>query len=252
MENKLITVSGVTGYIDENGTAMLNLENVARGLGFTEKKPDGTDYIRWSRVEGYLREFNFATSGEGGYLPDNTFIPENIFYRLAMKASNKTAIDFQCKIADEILPSIRKTGTYSVKSMTQAELIFGLAQCNVELEKKVLTLDSKVTNALEVFSKAVEPSWKESMNKTLNGLIKTHRLNYQVFKGDLYAELDRTAQVSIAKRQTNLRKRTKQGGATVAECTAITKLDIIDRNPQLRLIFEGIVRKYQAKYVVGV
>lgn len=250
MENKLITVSGVTGYIDENGTAMLNLENCARGLGFTTVATSGNECVRWSRVEQYLTELGF--NHDNGYFPDNTFIPENIFYRLAMKASNKTAIDFQCKIADEILPSIRKTGTYSVKSMTQAELIFGLAQCNVELEKKVLTLDSKVTNALEVFSKAVEPSWKESMNKTLNGLIKTHRLNYQVFKGDLYAELDRTAQVSIAKRQTNLRKRTKQGGATVAECTAITKLDIIDRNPQLRLIFEGIVRKYQAKYVVGV
>jgi len=40
------------------------------------------------------------------------FIPENIFYRLAFKASNKTAVDFQCKVADEILPTIRKHGFY--------------------------------------------------------------------------------------------------------------------------------------------
>ena len=110
MENKLITVSGVTGYIDENGTAQLNLDNVARGLGFTQIAASGNEAVRWERVNKYLEEFGFIpTSGDGG------FIPENIFYRLAMKASNKTAIDFQCKIADEILPAIRKTGTYISK-----------------------------------------------------------------------------------------------------------------------------------------
>ena len=43
-------------------------------------------------------------------LPD--YIPENIFYRLAMKARNETAEAFQAKIADEVIPSIRKTGGY--------------------------------------------------------------------------------------------------------------------------------------------
>ena len=34
--NDLITIKNVRGYIDEKGTAFLNLEDVARGLGFTE------------------------------------------------------------------------------------------------------------------------------------------------------------------------------------------------------------------------
>ena len=40
------------------------------------------------------------------------FIPENIFYRLAMKAKNETAERFQALIADEVIPTIRKTGGY--------------------------------------------------------------------------------------------------------------------------------------------
>jgi anti-repressor protein len=104
--NSLITINGVRGYIDSNGTAQLNLEDVSRGLGFTETKGD---YIRWQRVDGYLSEFGFSTCGERA-----EFIPENIFYRLAMKAKNETAEKFQAKVADEILPAIRKTGTYSV------------------------------------------------------------------------------------------------------------------------------------------
>lgn len=44
---------------------------------------------------------------------ENTrFIPENIFYLLAMKASNEAAKTFQLKIANEILPTIRKHGMY--------------------------------------------------------------------------------------------------------------------------------------------
>lgn len=35
MTNNLVTIKDVKGYLDEKGTAFLNLEDVARGLGFT-------------------------------------------------------------------------------------------------------------------------------------------------------------------------------------------------------------------------
>lgn len=38
MQNNLITVNNVRGYIDENNVAWLNLEDVAIGLGFTKKR----------------------------------------------------------------------------------------------------------------------------------------------------------------------------------------------------------------------
>lgn len=107
--NEVITISGVDCY-EENGTAYLKLEAVARGLGFTTtQNVGGTEYVnvRWKRVEEYLGEIGFATNGKR---PD--FIPENIFYRLAMKAKNETAERFQALVADEIIPSIRKHGAY--------------------------------------------------------------------------------------------------------------------------------------------
>lgn len=45
------------------------------------------------------------------------FIPENIFYRLAMKAKNEAAEKFQAKIADEVIPSIRRHGLYAVDQL---------------------------------------------------------------------------------------------------------------------------------------
>jgi len=108
--NELITIEKVRGFIGENGIIFLNLEDVARGLGFVDIK-NRIEYIRWNRVEKYLKDFGFATSGE------NDFIPENIFYLLAMKGKNEIARNFQLKVANKILPAIRKTGMYATDEL---------------------------------------------------------------------------------------------------------------------------------------
>ena len=115
--NEIITVQNVRGYIDAEGTAWLNVEDVARGLGFVMIRKervtaDGDNYsaVRWDRVNGYLQEFGYDKE-----VGKDDFIPENMFYLLAMKASNEVAKKFQLKIANEILPAIRKTGSYSVR-----------------------------------------------------------------------------------------------------------------------------------------
>lgn len=100
-----MNISGVSCY-EKDGTAYLNLEAVARGLGFTQTK-NGVEYVKWERVSAYLSELGFSPEvGKDGY------IPENIFYRLAMKARNETAEKFQALVADEIIPTIRRTGGY--------------------------------------------------------------------------------------------------------------------------------------------
>jgi len=101
----IITISNIKSSIDEKQTVWLNLEDISKGLGFTQIK-NGVEYVRWERVNQYLNELKFPTNGENG------FIPENIFYRLAMKANNEVADKFQEKIANEVLPSIRQNGGY--------------------------------------------------------------------------------------------------------------------------------------------
>lgn len=130
---KLIEIHGVRGYIDDNGTAQLNLEDVSRGLGFIQNK-SGVSYVRWDRVNGYLTDMGFPQ------LVGKDYIPENVFYRLSMKGESEAAIQFQSKVADEILPQIRKTGSYSVTPLftlpqTMSEALRLLAD---EMESKIL------------------------------------------------------------------------------------------------------------------
>lgn len=106
----VVNVENIRGYVDQtSGVVFLNLEDVAYGLGFTETKPNGAVYIITNRVRKYLQNLGFDTSVENFR---QCYIPENIFYRLSMKANNKTATAFQERIANEILPMIRRTGMY--------------------------------------------------------------------------------------------------------------------------------------------
>lgn len=86
--NDIISINGIDGY-EKDGTAYLKLETVARGLGFTKTETKGgTEYttVRWERVFGFLHEIGFDHKwAKDGY------VPENIFYRLAMKAKNEAA-----------------------------------------------------------------------------------------------------------------------------------------------------------------
>lgn len=115
MQQKLISVANIRGYVSGE-MVMLNAEDVARGWGFTQIK-NGTEYVRWDRVNDYLKEFGFSPQ-----VGKDDYIPENIVYRLGFKASNETAQKFQALLADNVLPNIRKFGAYMTEETLEAAL----------------------------------------------------------------------------------------------------------------------------------
>ena len=118
--NEIINIQGIECY-EKDGTAYLKLDTVARGLGFVQtQNKNGTEYtsIRWETVFRYLEDIGFPNK-----LGKDDFIPENVFYRLAMKAKNETAERFQAFIADEVIPSIRRHGVYMTPETLEAAIL---------------------------------------------------------------------------------------------------------------------------------
>lgn len=118
--NDIMNISGIECF-EKDGVAYLKLETVAWGLGFTKAEvKNGKEYasVRWERVFGFLKEIDFDHKWA-----KEDFIPENIFYRLAMKAKNEAAEKFQAKIADEVIPSIRKHGAYMTPETLEAAIL---------------------------------------------------------------------------------------------------------------------------------
>lgn len=246
--NDIITVSGVSGYIDQNNTAWLNTENVARGLGFTQTK-SGIEYVRWETVNGYLSDLGFSQ------LVGKEFVPENIFYRLAMKAKNATAEAFQAKVADEILPAIRKTGSYSAKSMTPIQMLAAQAQAMADLERKTnaalessQAVQKRFDGAVDALAAPTPVNWQTATKDKIAHICKVNGLSYLKEYDALYRELEHNAHVDLKSRVGRLKGRMEKAGYTRKERESVTQLHVISRDPALKLAFDGIVRRFAAKY----
>lgn len=91
-----------------DGSISISAEDTAIGFGWIQEK-NGKKYVRWETLNGYCMELGFSQQ-----VGKDDYIPESLFYRLGMKANNIVADKFQNWLAFEVIPSIRKTGTYSM------------------------------------------------------------------------------------------------------------------------------------------
>lgn len=140
-------------------------------------------------------------------------------------------------------------------SLSPAEQLLAQAQLMVEQERRLKALENRaerteqtMQKTLDIFSApAVSPDdWTEAMNHQINTLVERYEANHQKYRSDLYKELESTAGVDLTLRQTRLRNRMKNAGATVSECKSVSKLQVVARDRKLRPIFESIVRRRAA------
>lgn len=129
---------------EENGQILFDAESAAIGLGIVSKAKGYTN-IRWSRVNDYL-----DSAKSGRKIQKGDFITEPQFYKLAIKANNETAEKFQDWVTSEVLPAIRKHGTYMTDQtiedvLTNPDTIIRLATDLKNERKEKLMLAQQVT-----------------------------------------------------------------------------------------------------------
>lgn len=69
------------------------------------------------------------------------FVNEQNLYRVIMRSDKPKAEPFQDWVCGEVLPSIRKTGQYSIKTLTPAQQLLANAQLLVEMEQRQSQLE---------------------------------------------------------------------------------------------------------------
>lgn len=118
--NKELGISART-ILNDDGSISVNAEDTAIGFGWSRiEVKNGKEYtsVRWERMNSFSAECGFAHE----WAKDD-YIPESLFYRLGMKASNARAERFQNWLAMEVIPQLRKTGTYSTNKKSDSETI---------------------------------------------------------------------------------------------------------------------------------
>ena len=144
-KNELFEVSAKI----ENDQILFDVEHVAKSLGFKQIK-NNKEYIRWGTVNRYLSKYLSQDVGKGD------FIPEPLVYKLAFKASNEVAEQFQDWLAIDVIPTIRKTGQYVPKVLTEREqrieslkLLLETSQRQDEMQKALSKHENKLLELSE-------------------------------------------------------------------------------------------------------
>lgn len=97
--------SGVRTFVDENGNPWFCASDVCKVLGYAVPQKAVRDHCR---KEGVLKQ-NTPTSSGTQLM---SYIDERNVYRLVMRSKLPDAEPFQDWVCGEVLPTIRKTGSY--------------------------------------------------------------------------------------------------------------------------------------------
>ena len=148
MENKNVNIytsqrfGKVRTILNDDGSISINAEDAARGLGWVQIKNNKV-YIRWETINTYLNELGFSQ-----LVGKDDYIPESLFYLLGMKANNTAAQEFQRWIAVDVLPEIRRNGSYTVDEQNlspELKAIFCIDKRTVEMGNRLEKLENNMT-----------------------------------------------------------------------------------------------------------
>jgi anti-repressor protein len=139
---------GQIRIVDKNGEVWFIANDVARALGYLRT----ADAVR-EHCKG-VSEIPTPTSGG---IQRVKIIPESDFYRLVLRSKMPKAEEFQDWVCGEVLPSIRKTGSYSVSAVPQLSDDALILAAMTKLQNRVAEQAKK----LEVTEQKVEEQAKQ-------------------------------------------------------------------------------------------
>ena len=172
---------GEVRILKEDGNFYFVASDVAKKLGYVNSSKAVNDHCK-----GVTKRYTLTKGGN----QELNFIPESDVYRLIVHSKLPAAERFEKWVFDEVLPSIRKTGSYN-KPMSELEIL----QCSInqliEQERKIKALEAQqgeqvkrldiIDSRLEVLNGVhIEGTGRDRLNAMVRA--------YVVKKGISYAE----------------------------------------------------------------
>lgn len=244
--NELQTINDVAITVKEHkGVRVVTFKDIDAVHG----RPDGTARRNFNTnkshlIEGedYFVRNSYEAQNEFGIAAPNglTLITESGYLMLVKSFTD----DLAWKVQRELVK-----GYFRVKkSLSGAEQLLAQAQYLVEQERRLKAVEQKqavLDGVMDVMAAPMlaEDGWQEKAQKAINTAVERFQTNHQTFRAELYEDVERVGHVDLETRQTRLRKRMKNAGATATECKGVSKLHVIARDPKLRPVFETLLKQ---------
>lgn len=261
--NSIINTSNQTPIeialgIDENG-----MTTAKRLYEFLEL--DSKNYSRWCKNN--ITENEFATENEdykvffindenplGGRPTQDFKLTAHFAKKLSMKGNGEKAEqarEYFTRLEERTKELAIDRSQLSPQMQALMSLVEGQARQELEQKRQAEQIQRIEQTVHNIKKELTEPigDWRSEINTKVREISIKSGIGYQELFTRMYGELEQTARCSLKRLCDNKRDRMEKAGNTKT-CikNETTKIAIIEGKPQLKAIFESIVRRYAMSY----
>ncbi len=198
----------------------------------------------------------------GGQRREMTIVNESGLYTVILRSDKPQAKPFRKWVTSEVLPSIRKHGSYSVQSQfadlsPQLQVLIQMETRQKQIEARqaeqataLAGLEQKIQNTCEVIA-LDKTAWRKDSEHLINKIARATGEGYggiRLVYEEIYRSIESRAGVSLNTRLTNKRNRMAGEGVCKSKRDKLTRIDIIAEDKKLIEIYVAIVKELAVKY----
>ena len=201
-----------------------------------------------------------------GGVQEMAVVNESGLYTVILRSDKPQAKPFRKWVTSVVLPSIRKTGSYSVQQPNAFENLSPQLQVLIQMETRqkqiearqaeqataLAGLEQKIQNTCEVIA-LDKTAWRKDSEHLINKIARATGDGYggiRLLYEEIYRSIESRAGVSLNTRLTNKRNRMAGEGVCKSKRDKLTRVDIIAEDKKLIEIYVAIVKALAVKYGV--
>lgn len=261
-----MSMNKMTNYIDMRTPIEIALDIDSEGMTTARKLYDFLglaqgQFSRWAKAN--ITDNGFATENEDWWGFDID-VEGNVVkdYRLTAHFAKKLSVKGNGEKAEqarEYFTTVEERVKQKAIDMSQLspelqmfnKIFQSVAQQQIEQKRQaeqISKVETTVNNMKEIFTQPIG-DWKAEINERVREISIKSGIDFQTIYNQMYGELETTAHCSLKRLQENKQKRMEKAGNTKSAIKSeTTKIAVVFEKPQLRAIFEGIVKKYAMRY----
>ncbi|WP_205452779.1 ORF6C domain-containing protein [Clostridium botulinum] len=145
MNNLMIFENKPVEVFEWNGKILFNPKHVADCLDIADVNSSIRNFNEKQVIKLTNSDMHIMHTRKLNNAGEN-FLTESGVYKLIFKSKKAEAEKFQDWVTDEVLPSIRKTGSYQMPKMSkELQAIFAIDERTVELDTRITKLENNTT-----------------------------------------------------------------------------------------------------------
>lgn len=189
-----------------------------------------------------------------------TIINESGLYTVILRSDKPQAKPFRKWVTSVVLPSIRKTGSYSVQQPNAFENLSPQLQVLIQMETRqkqiearqaeqataLAGLEQKLQNTCEVIA-LDKTAWRKDSERLINKIAVATGEGFGAIKlvyDEIYKSIEARAGVSLNIRLNNKKNRMAGEGVCKSKRDKLTRVDIIAEDKKLIEIYVALAVKY--------